>query len=849
MSKQIIKPEGTIIGRAVKLDRYFSNILFRVFFFALWIAGFAGLLYAVAISLGVSFETTGQDGLLLAQADDLKTGSMNLAIVSFGLLFAYLPLRMFYREKVRYPMTLSLSEAKEAIGKGENLNIFSFFSFQLAAATAGLFAGKKKFNSTELAQALLKSKDMNFILLRLGVSKDQLENSLKADSGDPDIDSIISAAFDIGVVEKHHQIEVGDVFIALCKIDPFFKAFVSSLKLEISDIAHVVYWQTSLIRRLLEGRRFLDPNRFRMTGGFGRDWAYGYTPLLRQFGRDLTNMIRSHGLGLEVIGREKEIKQIEEGLLRQNGGDVVLVGEPGIGKRTTVLGLSKKIAEGNIDDRLAFLHVVEVDMEALLSGNRGSGDIAARINQVMNEVISAGNIIVFIENIQNILSSGGAGSVDATELLLPFLDSPSLHLVVSTDVASFNEFIRPRTALLQRLTRISVEESNRAETIRIVEDVVPAMEAKTKSFISYEAIKAAVSAAEKYIMDIPNPEKSIDLLDGAAAHATSARGETIIIPKDISEYVTEKYNVPAAELSGNEKKILLNVEEEMHKSVIGQNEAIKAVSNALKRARTGLDESTKPIGSFLFLGPTGVGKTETAKALARTYFGNEDQMVRFDMSEYQSKEDVYRFIGSNLGGETQGALTTAVRERPFSLLLFDELEKAHPDILDLFLQVLDEGRLTDGLGRKVSFTNSIIICTSNAGANLIRESIQSGNEYDGVKKGLLDYLQKESIYRPEFLNRFTQVVVFAPLSQPEIEKVAALMIAKLEKTVAKNRRIKLEVTPGALAKLAKLGFDPEMGARPMERVIQEKVEDLLANKILSEELGEGDSFVIDENSI
>ncbi|OQA03168.1 MAG: ATP-dependent Clp protease ATP-binding subunit ClpC [bacterium ADurb.Bin400] len=502
------------------------------------------------------------------------------------------------------------------------------------------------------------------------------------------------------------------------------------------------------------------------------------------------------------------------------------------------------MATGEIDEGLAFKHLIEVDINLLLSGYGGLGDAANRLTRLFNEALQAGNCILFIDNFESLLSTEGAGSINAIDVLLPFLESPGIHIIGTTDVASYNQFIRTNTALSERLTRVSVEEANTAETIRILEDTVPMIEHRTGSLISYEAIKETVKVANKYIMDVPNPEKSINVLDGATAHATSERGKTIVLPKDVLSYISIKHDIPATEVEDDEKQKLLHLEEEMHRNVVGQDEAIKAIAGALRRVRAGVTDSKKPIGSFLFLGPTGVGKTETAKSLARAYFGDADRMIRFDMSEYQNKEDIYRLIGSNVGQDVQGLLATAVREKPFSLLLFDEIEKAHPDILDLFLQILDEGHMTDGMGRKVAFSHTIIIATSNAGANLIRESIQGGVEYNKTKLALLDYLQRENIYRPEFINRFTQVVAFAPLSLQEIAQVAALMLAKLQDTVYANRGIKVVVTTEAAAMLAQLGYDPQMGARPMARIIQEKVENFLATKILAGELNKGDSVTI-----
>ncbi|MEK9156264.1 MAG: ATP-dependent Clp protease ATP-binding subunit [Patescibacteria group bacterium] len=830
-----ITPKGTLIGRAVVLDRYFSNFLLRLLFVLLWVLGLSSLFLLVVLRL--SAYSTGME--IEFENEQRQTLSPNIISFFAGIFLLYLPLRAYYREKVKYPRPMAIKDAKSKVSAGQAINLFSVFSFELARATRSFWL-KPDAAGNELARALLSSGDMNFILLRLGLSRSQVEASLVKTSGDTHAAEIIPLALDVAIAEGHHQIEVGDVFVALCQKEPSLQKIISDVGLEINDIANVVYWQTNLIRRRLAGRRFLDPGRFRLTGGIGRDWAFGYTPLLRRFGRDLTQQIRAVGLGLEVVGRDKEIDEIEEGLLRQNGGNVVLVGEAGAGKRTTVVGLAAAMADGRINDRLAFKRLIELDLSSLFAGYQGAGEANARLGALLAEVASAGNVIAFIPNIEVILSAEGVGRVDASDVLLSYLDSPFLHIIATADTAGYNHFIRPDTSLAEKLERVDVGEPDRNETIRILEDTVPLIEHESGSLISYEAIKRTVAAADKYIIDIPNPEKSINLLDGATARAAHARGKTIVTPRDIDDYLTQKHGVPAGEVGSGESRKLLHLEEEMHKSVIGQDEAIKAVAGALRRTRAGVVESKKPIGSFLFLGPTGVGKTETAKALARAYFGGEERMVRFDMSEYQNKTDIYRLIGSELGEEeSQGTLATAVREQPFCLLLFDEVEKAHPDILDLFLQVLDEGRLTDGAGRRVVFSNTIIICTSNAGANLIRES--AGGILSGV---LIDYVQKEEIFRPEFVNRFTAVVAFSPLSSTEISRIASLMIAKLAATVDKNRGVRLTVSPEAAARLVQLGYDPKMGARPLARIISEKVENLLAENLLAGKLKKGDSFTV-----
>ena len=826
-----INPKGTVIARAAELDAYYGSFIFKLFFFVFWIAGVVAIGGIIAnYFLGVEQENQ----------------ILGIMFVISGVFLFYVANRYFYLSKVKNPKVVSLKDEGDKIAKGTKVNIFEIFSFELAKATRKLFlAPKENWNTKNLILAILASRDMSFMLLRLGISSSDLNALLGGDKGATDINKVMKRALEIAVFENHNQIEIGDVFVALSETDPALIGFIRDLKLNSEDIANVVYWQTSIYEDINKRKGFLNPERLRLTGGVGKDWAFGWTPFLRQYSQDISKSIQAQGLNLEIIGHDNEIKQIKEALSRQNGGNAVVVGEPGVGKKTTVLGFTKAVLEGKTNSALDFKHVVKIDVDYIMSGLQSPGEATERISGVLSEAASAGNIVVYFENFQDLLSSGDAGKIDASEVLLPFLDSPEMHIVATCDIQSFNKYILGNGALSQRFTRVDVEEPDKKEMVRILEDVVPTLEYSTKSLISYEAIKEAIEAGGKYILNVPNPEKSINLLDGTATQAVSERGKTIILAKDVLAYVSEKYDVPTGEVEGEEKTKLLQLEKIMHQSVIGQEEAIAAISNALRRSRAGVVDSKKPIGSFLFLGPTGVGKTETAKALARAYFGAADRMIRFDMSEYQNKEDIYRFIGSNIKGEdVLGALTTAVRESPFSLLLFDEIEKAHKDILDLFLQMLDEGIITDGSGRKVSFMNTIIICTSNAGANLIRESITNGIDYENTKKHLLEYIQSENIYRPEFLNRFTSVVAFSPLSQGEIGQVAALLITNLRAVLKKNKGINVTVAPDAVGVLALQGFDPQMGARPMQRVIQEKLENLLANKILSGELKTGDSITI-----
>ena len=831
-----INPSGTIIGKAVEINFLLSNYLIKLILFIVWALGVSSILILL---------------LSLVNLYDFDIQLSGLSVVVLGIFLFYIVIRLFYLSYIRYPKPETLDQALSEISEGKSCNLFMLFSFQLAVTWLKNLPGDiSKKNNYEVIKAIVDSSNIGFILLRLGVDKSSVLEYISQKS-QIDILPIIYRALEIAQAESHHQIEVGDVFIALCESDPGLKKFISDLKLDLSDIANIVYWHTNVLRAQIKARRrWFDPDDLRLTGGIGRDWVFGETRYLKQFSHDLTEMAARQSLNLEIIGHDKEIKQMEEALTRETGGNVVLVGEPGVGKKTTVLGFAKRVYQGESFSSLSNRHIFQVDIEALLAGSTNGGDITARITGILNEAARAGNTILFIENIQNLFSSGDAGRVNAAEVLLPFMETPDLYIIGSTDVASFNRYIAVNGALNQRFTKINIEEPTNDEMIRILEDVIPTIEHHSNSLVAYSAIKETIKLADKYILNIPNPEKSINLLDGAAAKASADKGSTIILPEDLDNYVSEKYEVPAGDVEAKEKEKLLNLENIMHKRVIGQNEAVNAISNALRRSRAQMSETKKPIGSFLFLGTTGVGKTETAKALAEAYFGNEEKMIRFDMSEYQNKPDIYRLIGTTEGGEElPGVLTTQIREHPFTVVLLDEIEKAHPDILNLFLQVLDEGFLTDGAGRKVSFTNTIIIATSNAGANMIRESIQSGIHYEKIKQGLLNYLQNEGIYRPEFLNRFTAVIIFSPLSRDQIVQIADLTIKRLREDLFKSKEVQIDVAPDALRYLAELGFDPVMGARPMQRTISEKLENMLAKKLLLGELKKGDQLTITAQDI
>lgn len=827
-----IDHRGTLIGRAIEIDTAVSNWFFRGLFAILWVLGIGALVLQIGAVLDV------------VTMDPPIAKFISFLILVFLTFFG---IRAFYISALKHPKIAPLSDVMDRIRAGQEVNLYSHFSLELAR-TWNNFAKSdaEGANLGLLTKALLDSNDLIFILSKIGYSAEAVSPYLERFPSQADLRAVLIRALEVAVVESHHHIENGDLFVALCEKEPSLGAFLSDVHLEVQDIANIVYWQTFVIRKHIKyKKRVFDPDDLHLSGGIGRDWVFGFAPTLKAFSRDLTESIAQYGLNLEIVGHDREIDEMEEALTRDRGGDVLLVGEPGVGKKTTVLGFAQRVQQGRAMGNLKNKHLLEIDLDSVLAGANSPGDLTARLKRIFDEAAMAGNIIIFIQNIQNLFSSGDAGKVNAIEVLMPYFELPNLYIIGTCDIASYTRFISPNAGLSSKFTRINIEEPTDDEMIRIIEDVIPSIENHTGCLITYSAIKKVIKDANKYIVDLPNPEKSINLLDGSAAKAVARRGPTIITEADIDDYISEKYDIPTADVGEAEKEKLLGLETTMHQRVIGQRMAIDALANALRRSRAGVIDTKKPIGSFLFLGTTGVGKTETAKALAEAYFGSEDRMIRFDMSEFQNKQDIYRFIGSNMNGEEEpGLLTTAVREHPFSLLLFDELEKADPNILNLFLQILDEGHLTDGSGRKVVFSNTIIIATSNAGAMDIRQSIGSGIEYESLKKRLIDSVIQSGVYKPEFINRFTSVIVFSPLSKEEIEQIANLMLKNLGEDLYRNKGVGLSVESAAVSYLAQLGFDPVMGARPMARTIQEKVEDMLAKKLLSGELNKGDQITI-----
>ena len=637
------------------------------------------------------------------------------------------------------------------------------------------------------------------------------------------------------------------------------------------------------------------------------------TPTLDQYSRDLTAMAADGNLD-PVVGRDKEIARLIQILSRRTKNNPCLVGEPGVGKTAIVEGLAQRIISSMVPESVKNKRVVVLDLSGMVAGSKYRGEFEERIRNVINEVRSNQGVLLFIDELHTIIGAGGAeGALDASNILKPSLSRGEIQLIGATTLEEYRKYIEKDAALERRFQPVTVEEPSEEETIEILKGLRPYYEKHHGVVIEDSALEAAVKMSERYINDRFLPDKAIDIIDEAASkvrlggyrmapevdamelelHEIQKDKEKAVkqadlslakelqarqreIETEISKYkekeerrnkrkkisvteasvadiISDWTKIPVQRLTEGETKRLARLEKELHKRVIGQEEAVKAVAQAVKRGRVGLKDPNRPIGSFLFLGPTGVGKTELSKALAEAVFGSEQAMIRVDMSEYMEKHSVSKLIGSPpgyVGYDEGGQLSEKVRRNPYSVLLFDEIEKAHPDVFNILLQVLDDGHITDAHGRKVDFKQTIIIMTSNAGAQAIIEPKKLGflsnndekQDYERMKSGVMEEVRR--LFKPEFLNRIDEIMVFHPLNKTHIKKIVNIMLKTLEKRCKEQLDIQLKITESVRDFLAEAGFDSKYGARPLRRAIQTKLEDPMANVLLEGTIKRGDTVRI-----
>ena len=666
-----------------------------------------------------------------------------------------------------------------------------------------------------------------------------------------------------------------------------------------------------IVKVINEGEDYnSSDNSSNNSNGGKRRGSYNQTPTLNQFGQDLTKKAEEGKLD-PVIGRKQEIERVIEILSRRTKNNPCLIGEPGVGKTAAVEGLAQKIASGDVPEILKDKRVVTLDISGMVAGAKYRGDFEERIKKALNEVKKAGDVILFIDEIHTIVGAGAVeGAIDAANILKPLLARGEIQLVGATTLNEYRKFIEKDAALERRFSPVTVNEPSEKETIQILKGIRDKYEAHHNVKITDEAIEAAVKLSIRYVNDRFLPDKAIDLIDEASSKARlrtytepdslkelqekiektknekeeavlnqkfekaaelrdtekalrdkfekeqnkwknkNTKSIVTITEENIAEVIANWTGIPAKKITEDENEKLKNLEKELHKRVIGQNEAVEAVSKAIRRGRVGLKDPKRPIGSFLFLGPTGVGKTELSKALAEVLFGDENAMIRLDMSEFMEPHSVSKLIGAPpgyVGFDDGGQLTEKIRRKPYSVVLFDEIEKAHPDVMNMLLQILEDGRLTDSQGRTVNFKNTVIIMTSNLGARLITDRKQLGfankegeadskKEYEEIKKEVMAELKKE--LRPEFINRIDEIIVFHKLNDSDINQIIDIMLKEVVNRL-KEQKYDVKFEPDVKEMIAKEGIDKNFGARPLRRTIQNLVEDKLAEEILDGKLVKG----------
>jgi len=688
---------------------------------------------------------------------------------------------------------------------------------------------------SDVVGGFLNSEYGQEILFRAGVNEEAYQEYLRTRTHFLPVNECI--------VERERGVTLATYAKSLLKQDEEFRTFLARHNINEQDLLHAARWVMRIEQKERQSKRWWSRDNLGRIPGLGKNFSYGETYLLERYGHDLTE---DHIWETSLLaGRveDDEVEEMEQVLARARQSNVLLISEDIMSARQSVALLYRKIRAGTIlpplEGRLIFL----IDLEAVAIHTAEKAAYEAEVVRIMNQAVAAGNVIVYLEQIASAVMSAKTINADLVEVLSPSFESDAIQIIATSDRDSFHTYISRDTRLMQVFDTVQMHSVSEQALIEILEQRAIARERQTGIVFTVPSLRTIARLADRYFPGGVMPDKAFDLLEELVPMALS-HGTTQVLQADVETLVYEKTGVPMGDPTEAEREKLLSLETFLHQRVVGQELAVTSVARALRRARAGVGSATKPMGSFLFLGPTGVGKTETAKALAEALFGNERMMNRLDMSEFQGSDALEELIGSFETGSA-GRLATMIREHQYGVLLLDEFEKSSRNVHDLFLQVLDEGEFTDAFGKSVNARNLIIIATSNAGADMIWQWKKEGKDIVAQKRELIDHMISKGLYRPEFLNRFDDIIVFHPLAQDDIRTIARIHLTNLAKRIQDERNITLAVTDELVERVAQKGYDPQFGGRPLERAIKDEVEQAIADSILRGTTHSGDTFTVE----
>ena len=690
---------------------------------------------------------------------------------------------------------------------------------------------------TDIAEAITGTRAGQFLAVRVGLTPNFLHNISIDDPGQTE--QIWQEAIEIWQDTKSPKITSAVLAAAIVKQLPQHDALLANMKIDFNDIKEAIRWYER-IKELIEQYK-KKPLR---TGGIARDWSFGYTPLLSRFAQNISVRVSGGVMATKLAAHEEALGQMLK--IFGSGGrqNITLVGADGAGKSTVVSAFAEMLIDGHqgVPRSLLYQQVFMLDASSLISVAAGRGELENLVTMILNEAFLSKNVILCLDNAQ-LFFEEGVGSVDLSNVLLPILEAGNLRMILTMDDQRFLQISQMKPQLAHALNTIAIQPSTEAETMKIMRDQLVLFEAQHKVTYMYQALAEAYRVGDRYVQDLAMPGKALKILEAAASYASGG----LVTAQSVDDAIEKTLGIKISTANtGDEREKLLNLETLIHQRMINQSRAVTVVSDAIRRARTGVRNQNRPIGAFLFLGPTGVGKTELSKALADVYFGGEGSMIRLDLNEFVRPDDVARLIAD--GAHDPGSLTAQVQKRPFSVVLLDEIEKAHPQVLTTLLQLLDEGILRDENNREISFRDTIVIATSNAGADRIREYIERGYQLEQFEQTFINELINANLFRPEFLNRFDEIVLFRPLGKEELLQVVDLILAGVNKTLA-PQKIQVAVEEEGKKLLVEAGYDPRLGARPMRRVVQRAVENTVAKQMLAGTVAPGSTTIITTEQI